>query len=108
MVEAALAARDRRVVERGDAGQDGERNIVTRGFVDNLDFRTTLLNGMLSFLLFAGAFQINLRDMRDGRWAILILSSVGTLISTIITGFGLKLLLTFSGPDVPLISLPPT
>jgi CPA1 family monovalent cation:H+ antiporter len=76
---------------------------ITRGFVDGLDFRTTLLDGMLSFLLFAGAFQINLRDMREGRWAILILSSVGTLLSTIITGFGLKLLLTFIGPDVPLI-----
>ncbi|MGD0635639.1 MAG: sodium:proton antiporter [Beijerinckiaceae bacterium] len=76
---------------------------MTRGFVDGLDFRTTLLDGMLSFLLFAGAFQINLRDMREGHWTILILSILGTVLSTIITGFGLKLLLVFSGPDVPLI-----
>ncbi|MDR3463148.1 MAG: cation:proton antiporter, partial [Beijerinckiaceae bacterium] len=74
---------------------------MTRAFVDGLDFRATLLDGMLSFLLFAGAFQINLRDMRDGRWTILILSILGTVLSTVITGFGLKLLLTFSGPDVP-------
>lgn len=76
---------------------------VTRGFVDKLDFRSTLLDGMLSFLLFAGAFQINLRDMREGRWTILILSSIGTILSTIITGFGLKLFLTLLGAQIPLV-----
>ncbi|WP_246725206.1 sodium:proton antiporter [Beijerinckia sp. L45] len=72
-------------------------------FVDGLDFRTTLLDGMLSFLLFAGAFQIDLAAMRGGRWAILVLSSVGTVLSTVIVGFAFKLLLSFTGPDLPLI-----
>lgn len=72
-------------------------------FIDKLDFKSTLLDGMLSFLLFAGAFQIDLEDMREGRWAILALATVGTLLSTVLVGFGLKLLLTFVGRDLPLI-----
>jgi monovalent cation:H+ antiporter, CPA1 family len=73
-----------------------------KSFLDTLDFRTTLLDGMLSFLLFAGAFQIDLQDMRGGRWAILLLSSVGTVLSTILVGLGLKLLLALFGHDMPL------
>ena len=72
-------------------------------FVDGLDFKTTLLDGMLSFLLFAGAFHIEWRDMRDGRWAILALASFGTILSTLLVGFGLKALLLIVGPDMPLI-----
>lgn len=74
-----------------------------RSFVDQLDFKTTLLNGLLSFLLFAGAFQISLADMRGGRWSILALSIFGTLFSTAIVGFGLKALITLlHGPEMSL------
>ena len=72
-------------------------------FVDGLDFRTTLLDGMLSFLLFAGAFHIDWRDMREGRWAILALATFGTLLSTALVGFGLKGLLLVVGHDMPFI-----
>ena len=58
---------------------------------------------MLSFLLFAGAFHIDWRDMREGRWAILALASFGTILSTLLVGFGLKALLMLVGPDLPLI-----
>ncbi len=74
-----------------------------RQFVDGLDFRSTLLDGMLSFLLFAGAFGIDLHDMRGGRLAILVLSSIGTVLSTLIVGLGLKGLLFFTGADMPLV-----
>ena len=72
-------------------------------FVDQLDFKSTLLDGMLSFLLFAGAFGIDLGDVRKGRWPILVLATVGTLLSTFIVGFGLKGLLLLVGPDMPLV-----
>lgn len=74
-----------------------------KDFVDRLDFKTTLLDGMLSFLLFAGAFHIDWRDMRQGRWAILALASFGTLLSTALVGLGLKGLLLVVGHDMPLI-----
>ena len=76
---------------------------IAKSFVNGLDFRSTLLDGMLSFLLFAGAFQIDWRDMRDGRWAILALASFGTVFSTLLVGLGLKGLLLLTGPDMPLI-----
>jgi CPA1 family monovalent cation:H+ antiporter len=76
---------------------------IAKSFVDRLDFKSTLLDGMLSFLLFAGAFQIDWRDMRDGRWAILALASFGTLLSTVLVGLGLKGLLMLTGPDLPLV-----
>ncbi len=74
-----------------------------KSFVDRLDFQSTVLDGMLSFLLFAGAFQADLRGMRRGRWPILALATVGTLISTAVVGVGLKLLLLAVGPDLPLL-----
>ena len=74
-----------------------------RDFVDGLDFKSTLLDGMLSFLLFAGALQIDLHDMRDGRWPILALATFGTILSTLLVGLGLKGLLLIAGPDLPLI-----
>ena len=58
---------------------------------------------MLSFLLFAGAFHIDWRDMREGRWAILALASFGTVLSTLLVGIGLKGLLLVIGPDMPLV-----
>ena len=74
-----------------------------KSFVDQLDFKTTLLDGMLSFLLFAGAFHIDWRDMREGRWAILALATFGTLLSTLLVGCGLKGLLLVVGHDMPLV-----
>ncbi len=76
---------------------------LAKAFVDGLDFKSTLLDGMLSFLLFAGAFQIDWNDMRDGRWAILALASFGTVLSTLLIGIGLKGLLLLTGPDLPLL-----
>ena len=72
-------------------------------FVDSLDFKSTLLDGMLSFLLFDGAFQIKLADMRDGRWPILALATFGTIFSTLIVAIGLKLLLLATGPNLPFV-----
>lgn len=73
-----------------------------RGFIDKLDFRRTLLDGMLSFLLFAGAFQIDFKHLRQGRWAILALAVVGTLLSTALVALGLKLLVDVMGYHLPM------
>ncbi|MCL4170473.1 UNVERIFIED_CONTAM: hypothetical protein GTU68_017612, partial [Idotea baltica] len=47
-----------------------------------IDFNETLLHGMLSFLLFAGALHINLADLRQQKWVILSLATIGVCIST--------------------------
>lgn len=55
-------------------------------FVTTIDFRTVLLDGMLSFLLFAGALHVDWGEMRRGRWPILVLSTIGVIISTALMG----------------------
>ena len=51
-----------------------------------LDFNTLLLDGILPFLLFAGALHINLSELGQQKWAITLLATVGTAVSTAIVG----------------------
>lgn len=54
--------------------------------VTSIDFENVLMNFMLSFLLFAGAIHIDAGKLKAERWPILILATVGTLISTFLVG----------------------
>lgn len=54
--------------------------------ISKIDFHTTLINGMLSFLLFAGALHINLNELSKQKWVILILATVGVISSTFMVG----------------------
>lgn len=66
-------------------------------FLDKLDFHSLLINGMLSFLLFAGALTVDLNDFLKQKWEIGILASIGTLASTIIVGGLVYLALPLAG-----------
>ena len=57
-----------------------------RSLINSIDFHTTLIDGMLSFLLFAGALHINLNELSKQKWVILILATVGVISSTFIIG----------------------
>jgi CPA1 family monovalent cation:H+ antiporter len=72
-------------------------------FLAGIDFHTTLMDGMLSFLLFAGALHVDWTEMRRGRWPILVLSTVGVLISTLLVGSGFWLLTSALGIGLPLL-----
>ena len=65
--------------------------------LEQLDFKALLLNGMLGFLLFAGALQIKLQVLKKQRWEIFILAFVGTLISTAVIGGVLYWVSSFLG-----------
>lgn len=52
----------------------------------SIDFDKTLLHGMLSFLLFAGALHININELAAWKWSIGSLAVVSTVISTFIVG----------------------
>ncbi len=54
--------------------------------LENIDFNQTLLHGMLSFLLFAGAMHIKLEDLTSQKWVISILATAGVIVSTFIVG----------------------
>src|ERR1700761_1089819 len=52
----------------------------------SIDFRDVLMNFMLSFLLFAGAIHIDAAKLKKERWPIIVLSTLGILISTFFVG----------------------
>lgn len=54
--------------------------------VRNIDFDETLLVGMLGFLLFAGALEVNLEDLLPRKWEVLLLATAGTALSTALIG----------------------
>jgi len=67
----------------------------------NANFKTLLLDGILSFLLFAGALHVDLGLLAKEKKSIALFASLGVLISTAIVGtsvFGLALLLGLELP----------
>jgi CPA1 family monovalent cation:H+ antiporter len=55
-------------------------------FVSSIDFGDVLLHGMLGFLLFAGALHVHAEDLRLAKYPVGILSTVGVVLSTFVTG----------------------
>ena len=70
-------------------------------FVSQIDFNRTVMNGMLSFLLFAGALHVNLEDLRDQKWVVAILASVGLIVSTFLVGSISYFVFSWAGLAVP-------
>jgi len=54
--------------------------------IEQIDFDDALMQGMLSFLLFAGALHIDLSELKDHKGVIATLAVVGVLISMFIFG----------------------
>jgi CPA1 family monovalent cation:H+ antiporter len=54
-----------------------------------VDFPRTVLNYMLGFLLFAGAMQVELGELRRRQVSVLSLATLGVVASTAIVGLGL-------------------
>jgi CPA1 family monovalent cation:H+ antiporter len=57
-----------------------------QNMVASIDFNQALMNGMLGFLLFAGALQVRFSDLLDQKWVILALATISLLLSTLIVG----------------------
>lgn len=68
-----------------------------------IDFNQTLMHGMLSYLLFAGALHVNLTDLAEQKWLISTLATLGVLVSTTIIGVLLWLLLDLINIDLPFL-----
>jgi CPA1 family monovalent cation:H+ antiporter len=70
-------------------------------FLARIDFTSAFMHGMLCFLLFAGALQVDFQRLRADRWTILLLATAGVLISTALIGFLASVLFNWLGLDVP-------
>ena len=69
----------------------------------SVEFDETLLHGMLSLLLFAGALHVNLDDLARQRWVITILATAGVLSATFMIGYMAYWVFALFGLEVPLI-----
>lgn len=66
-----------------------------------IDFQSTVLEGMLGFLLFAGALHVDLTVLRSRAWAVGSMATIGVLISTAIVGVGFWLAAGALGVALP-------
>ncbi len=64
----------------------GNLEQTAESFIRSVDFNRTLMHGMLSFLLFAGALHVNLRDLAAQKWIVGSLATFGTVASTFVVG----------------------
>jgi CPA1 family monovalent cation:H+ antiporter len=67
-----------------------EKELITQ-----IDFKTVLLDIMLSFLLFAGALHTNFQRLKIQRKPIFIFATLGTLVSTFLAGVFVFYILKF-------------
>jgi CPA1 family monovalent cation:H+ antiporter len=72
-------------------------------FAEGIDFSEALMEGMLSYLLFAGALHVNLNDLRQQKMLVALLASVGILLSTFLVGTAAFYLFPLFGLSVPYI-----
>jgi CPA1 family monovalent cation:H+ antiporter len=80
-----------------------ELQVYARRLVSGVDFYGALMEGMLSFLLFAGALHLNLADLARQKWVILSLATLGVVISTFLIGALAWLIFNGLGIHMPII-----
>ncbi len=78
---------------------NAERYIIT-----HIDFRSVLLDIMLSFLLFAGALHTDLQKLRELKWPILFFATFGVLVSTFLIGTAVYFMLQGIGLELQFIN----
>ena len=71
--------------------------------MSGIDFNDTLMQGMLSFLLFAGALHVNLGDLARNKWIVALLATAGVCLSTLVIGWISWWVLGKFGIAMPLI-----
>ncbi len=72
-------------------------------FVQSIDFSQTLLHGMLAFLLFAGALHVDLNDLKSQALPVTVLSTLGVVLATAVTGLLLWVVARWIGIHLPWI-----
>jgi CPA1 family monovalent cation:H+ antiporter len=73
------------------------------GVLRQIDFNETLMHGMLSFLLFAGALHADFAALKARRLTIGVMAVLGTLISTFVVGAVMWFLLGLFDLELPFI-----
>ena len=75
-----------------------------KDLVNSIDFRVLLMDGMLSFLLFAGALHTDFNALKKQFAAILSFATIGVLVSTFLIATGMYYLFGLFGLEVDYLS----
>ncbi len=67
-----------------------------------MDLPSTLMQGALSFLLFAGSLHVDLGQLWNRKWTVFALATLSTLIAVALLGGGMWLVFGAIGHPVPL------
>ena len=71
--------------------------------VRQIDFTEALRHGMLAFMLFAGALQVDLAELKGRAASVGLLATVGVVVSTAIVGVSFWLVAGWLGSPIPLV-----
>ena len=71
-------------------------------FADRLDFTEIVFHGLLGVLLFAGSLHVNISDLARQKVPVLVLATVGVVLSMLFVGYGTFWVLGWIGIAVPL------
>lgn len=71
--------------------------------IGQIDFYSTIMEGMLSFLLFAGALHVDLDKLKDQKWAVGLMASIGVIISTAVVAAGIWWAASLIGLNLPFV-----
>jgi Na+:H+ antiporter len=74
-----------------------------KGALEQIDLYAAIVNGMLAFLLFAGALHVDINLIEGQGWAIGLMATIGVVISTAIVGLGVFFVCRLVGFEMPLI-----
>lgn len=78
-----------------------ELKLAIRNLLAAVNFPATLLNGFLSFLLFAGAMEVDFAELFARKWTIFALAIIGTVLSTGLIAAALFVVSTALGVRIP-------
>ena len=74
-----------------------------RELIMNIDFKSVLLDGMLSFMLFAGALHTNFQQLRVQRKPVIVFATLSTIVSTFVIGVLVYYILPLIGLETDFI-----
>ena len=69
--------------------------------VRQIDFGESLMNGMLGYLLFAGSMHVPLDELREHRWPVAILATVGVLLTLLFVATMMGWVFSILGLNIP-------
>ncbi|MCH7821973.1 MAG: sodium:proton antiporter [Proteobacteria bacterium] len=78
-------------------------SVLVTDVLHQIDFHETVMRGMLSFLLFAGAMHVEFSVFKSRAYAIGLMATMGVMISTFVIGWTTWVLLNFFGIEMPFI-----